>query len=136
MRKIKFLFHMNFINGGFTLIELLISISIITVLVTFATTSYSTTQKKSRDAVRESDLKVIQTGFEQYYSACNYVYPTLPAVGASLNCGTNKIIDKIPGDPEDNTAYTCTGCTAGSTAYSVCAYNSEVVPTPCVKNMQ
>jgi len=61
--------------SGFTLFELLITISIIGILTAIATISFSSAQKKGRDARRMQDVKNIQTAAEQYYSL-NNTYPS------------------------------------------------------------
>src|SRR3989344_7099926 len=59
----------------FSLLELLVVISIVTILITLAMTSFATAGKKARDAKRKSDIKEIQTALEQYYSVCGFSYP-------------------------------------------------------------
>jgi prepilin-type N-terminal cleavage/methylation domain-containing protein len=53
---------------GFTLVELLVSIIIIGVLVAAGTSSFMSSQKKSRDAKRKNDLRQIGLGLESYYN--------------------------------------------------------------------
>lgn len=53
---------------AFSLFELLVSISIIGILVALVSISYSSAQKKARDARRVQDLSNIQKAAEQYYS--------------------------------------------------------------------
>jgi len=70
---------MNFMYAdqkGFTVIELLVVIAIIGILSTVAMTSLNGARKKSRDAVRKSDMKQISSAMEQYYLDHNtYVIP-------------------------------------------------------------
>ena len=61
---------------GFTLLEILIVIGIIGILIGIGTVSYSTAQRKARDAKRKQDLKAVQNCLEQYYSV-NQRYPFL-----------------------------------------------------------
>jgi prepilin-type N-terminal cleavage/methylation domain-containing protein len=51
---------------GFTLIELLVVIAIIGLLSTLAIVSLNTARQKSRDAKRQTDIRLIQTGVELY----------------------------------------------------------------------
>lgn len=94
---------------GFTMIELLVVISIIVLLITIGLTSFSTAQKKGRDAKRKSDLRDFKNALEQYYSACGLVYPT---PGASIHtpviCTSPSIaiLPTIPSDPR-GTPYYC-----------------------------
>ncbi len=55
-------------SNGFTLLELLVVISVIGILIAIMSVSFSTVQKKSRDARRKEDIKKMQDGFEQYYA--------------------------------------------------------------------
>ena len=64
-------------SKGFTLLELLVVIGIIAILVTLGIASYSTAQKKARDAKRQSDLVSFQSAIEQCYSVNSFVYPII-----------------------------------------------------------
>lgn len=68
---------------AFTLLEMLVVIGIISVLLSMGFVSYSTSQKKARDARRQSDLKALQATLEQCYSVGDYLYPTFSG-GTSL----------------------------------------------------
>lgn len=93
----------RFYKTGFSLIELLVVISIIGILVTFATVSLTNAQQKGRDSRRKADLKTIQQALELYFQA-NGKYPALgdwsfmrqacPTVPWSWNaCETDPTID-------------------------------------------
>ncbi len=91
---------MKKIKKGFTLLELLVVISIIGILIAVGTVAYSTAQKKGRDAKRKGDLRSIQNAMEECY-ALDTSYPTsVPAVGNSLTCGGETIIESFPEDPK------------------------------------
>lgn len=66
---------------SFTLLEMLVVIGIIAILVTLGFASYSTVQKKSRDAKRQGDLKAFQSAIEQCYSLNNFTYPSISGTG-------------------------------------------------------
>ncbi|MCL4338153.1 type II secretion system GspH family protein [Patescibacteria group bacterium] len=133
-------------NYGFTLLELLVVISIITVLIAMGLTSFSSAQKKGRDAKRKSDIKEVQSALEQYYSVCGYAYIT-PAGGGNsfftaINCPTPpiSIMPAVPVDPQ-GTPYYCgptpgaSNCTTSS--YTVCTgLESESPNYFCVSNQQ
>ncbi len=63
-----------FKNRGFTLVELLVVISIIAILSIVGIVSYTNFLKSSRDAKRQSDLKLIQSALEDYHADL-LVYP-------------------------------------------------------------
>lgn len=128
MKKNKLLF-------GFTLLEMLVVIGIIAVLIGMISISYSTAQKKSRDAKRKGDLKTIQNAMEQYYSICGYQYPN--SFNSGIICITPSVVilptESVPKDPKTNSVYTCGNC--DGTRYEICA-NLELAPTFCLKNQQ
>lgn len=103
---------------GFTLLELLVVVSIIAILISLGTASYSTAQKKSRDAKRRADLKTIQNAFEQYM-AVNNRYAKNSTELETVFSGS------LPSDPKNSGDYTYTFTydnvdPAGET-YCVCA---------------
>jgi len=116
------------VKHGFTLLEMLVVIGIIAVLIGMGSVSYSTAQKKARDAKRRGDLKAIQNSLEQYYSICNYKYPSsVPAGGNNLtattvncpNLSTSVTILTMPKDPLGGN-YSCVG-TCDNSQYTVCS---------------
>lgn len=82
---------------GFTLIELLIAISIIAIISATGFTTYSIVLKQGRDSKRQSDLRVIQSALEQYYSDQGF-YPAvnLPYGNPLTNQTGNPIIPPPP----------------------------------------
>ena len=62
---------------GFTLLEILVVIGIIAILVTLGFASYTTVQKKARDAKRKGDLTTFQKAMEECYSVNTYAYPVV-----------------------------------------------------------
>lgn len=76
--------------GGFTLIELLVAMAILAILSTIAFGSFRSTQMRSRDAQRKSDLKQISNALEMFYNDKNR-YPAAMngnIVGCSYNTTT------------------------------------------------
>lgn len=128
-------FFKNHFSKSFTLLELLVVIGIIAILVGLGTMSYSTAQKKSRDAKRKSDLKTIQNALEQYYSICGYRYPSSYGFlsSGSLTCATQVILGSAPRDPLGQ-SYSCVG-TCNETQYNICpplvAGGSRLETTSC-----
>ncbi len=121
---------------GFTLLEMLVVIGIIAILLGMGATSYSTAQKKARDAKRKDDLKTIQNALEQYYSICGYQYPTpINNQFNSIICTspTVAIFPTVPLDPK-TTPYLCSGCT--STTYNLCTNLETESNQFCVQNKQ
>lgn len=129
-------------QSAFTLLELLVVIGIISILVSLGAISYSTAQKKARDAKRKSDVKAIQSSLEQYYSVCGYQYPT-PASDTFTNitCLTPPaaIMPTVPTDPRGaTTPYPCPTASCNSSGYKICTYSLEAQsPTGyCLQNQQ
>lgn len=124
-------------RNGFTLLELMVVVGIIAILLGLGSLSYSTAQRKSRDARRKGDVKEIQSSMEQYYSICGFVYPT-PVSGAvaPVICPnpTTAIMPTVPVDPKTITPYPCAGCTA--TSYNICATLETETNPFCVNNQQ
>ncbi len=124
---------------AFTLLEMLIVLGIIAVMLSILTVSYSTAQKKSRDAKRKGDVKAIENALEQYYSVCGYTYPTPNSSGsltAPIGCvnAPNGFIPTIPVDPKSNAEYTFT---SSGTDFSICANSIEMEsPTGYCLNSQ
>lgn len=104
---------------GFTLFELLISISIIGILVALAVVSYSSAQKKARDARMMQDLGNVQKAAEQYFSLANGVYPAGTAPTNWL-IGGQQVLEQFPVTPKGS-GYTVTDLAVGTTGYCACA---------------
>jgi len=122
---------------GFTLLEMLVVVGIISILVSLAAVSYTNSQKKARDARRKSDINVIRSGLEQYYSTCGYAYPTpVSNTFASIYCTSpaSIMITLVPVDPKTITPYPCSSCTG--TSYQICATLESESGTYCVTNQQ
>lgn len=120
---------------SFTLLEMLVVIGLIAVLSAMGFVSYSTSQKKARDAKRKNDLREIQNAMEQYYSICGYQYPA--SLGSSIVCLSPSvaIMPTVPVDPKTITPYPCSSCS--NTQYNICAtLESESPSSFCVKNQQ
>ena len=122
---------------SFTLLEMLIVLGIIATILSVLTVSFSTAQKKSRDSKRKSDIKAVQIALEQYYSACNYSYPTsIPAAG--ISCNGNVIMTGIPVDPKSATPYIYSTVAPASSGFTICTNSLEAEsPTSyCVQSQQ
>ena len=90
---------------------MLVVIGIIAVLVGMGSVSYSTVQKKARNAKRQSDLTAIQKVLEQCYSVNNYSYPGISGNGTTsvaVDCPVAGAPDLTITDPTTNT-YTVSG---------------------------
>jgi len=107
---------------GFTLLELLVVIAIIGVLFSIAVASFSTAQKKARDAKRREDMKAIQNALEQYYAA-NGSYPTtcpIPGETFTIEDGNTFV---VPSDPKGVNEYS--GIFCSDSGYCYCAILEE-----------
>ena len=103
-------------NKGFTLIELRVVISIAAILMALGSVSYTTAQRKARDAKRRGDMKTISNAFEQYYSV-NSGYGTL---GEMTDPAAGFLPAGLPTDPKPSQSYTVSA-NSGSQRYCVCA---------------
>jgi prepilin-type N-terminal cleavage/methylation domain-containing protein len=72
---------------GFTLVELLVTITIVSILASIGLNTYSSAQKKSRDAKRKAHLKQLTDAFESYYND-HEEYPN-DSSGNIMGCGTD-----------------------------------------------
>lgn len=73
---------------GFSLVELLVVISIIGLVTGVGASFVASIQRNTRDAQRESDLRVVQSALQQFYSDKNF-YPnnlTLTGEAALTDC--------------------------------------------------
>ena len=73
---------------GFTLVELMVVIVIMGILVTIGTFAFQSSQKKSRDSRRKSDLNQVTKALEMY----NTDVGTYPSGGTAATADAGKII--------------------------------------------
>jgi len=81
-------------HSGFTLIELLITIVIIGILSTLGIVAFQSTQKKSRDLGRKTNLKTVSKALETYMNDKGVFPPSSPD-GKILWCGTEAAPDAV-----------------------------------------
>lgn len=101
---------------GFTLVELLIVVGIIGILLAVTSTAYTLAQRRSRDTRRITDMKAIQSAFEQYASDHNGAYPN-----ATSDVTATYLPAGIPSDPKTKVAYTGISFNAPGYEYCACA---------------
>lgn len=131
---------------SFTLLEILVVLGIISILIAMGAISYSSIQKKARDAERKTDVKAIQQAFEEYYSVCGFSYPTPTGLSTvtSIICTSPSvmIMPTIPKEPLTNSSYVLTG--DGKT-YTICVptiapssspLETKDVTSYCLSNQQ
>lgn len=91
---------------GFTLIEILVVVTIIGILTAIAMVSYSSINKRSRDAKRKSDLEQIRAALE-LYRADNGAYPFMTGVNPNRYIANMSYLssvgylNEIPNDPKN-----------------------------------
>ena len=111
-------------KNGFTLFELLVTVSIIGILMAIASVSFSSAQKKGRDARRLEDMAAVQKAAESMYSlSTDYMYPANSA-SAWVIAGTGEVVlPAYPEDPkgDDYTQYTYTHPDGTNATYCACA---------------
>lgn len=105
---------------GFTLIELLVVITIIGILATGATATYTSQIQKARDVTRINDIKALQSGIEQYYQDKSE-YPAATDFGVGVIVYTTK----IPADSKNGQP--CNGGVACGYAYKVSDDNNGIL---------
>jgi len=119
---------------GFTLIELLVVIGIIGILSSFLLANFVGVRQRSRDGVRKSDLRQIQSALE-LYRADSGNYPT--SLDLATKCtdktpfqdSANKVtyMQKIPCDPLNTSPYIYT--------YAPSSDGSTYYLTACLENI-
>lgn len=102
---------------GFTMVELLVVIVILGILSVLGMGAFQSSQMKSRDSRRKSDLKQISGALEMYYndhlaypaSTTNLIQNDVPAAinwGTLFNDSNGTVYMVIlPQDPQQNTYY-------------------------------
>lgn len=122
----------NLVANGFTLVELMVVIVVIGILATSAIIILKpqTFFSQSRDARRQSDLRVVQTALEQYY-AQNGAYPASDGIpfGSAWVGGSPAVtyLRLTPNDPQAPGKTYCYKLNAPS--YELCA-PFEQTPIP------
>ncbi|MCR4276738.1 MAG: type II secretion system GspH family protein [Candidatus Roizmanbacteria bacterium] len=112
------------IKKGFTLLEMLVVIGIIAILVSLGFASYSTVQKKARDAKRQGDLKSAQQTLEQCYSVNSFQYPIISGSPGTITAtcpAPNTSITFTLTDPIDSGTYRYTVTSSTTTDYVITA---------------
>lgn len=110
---------------GFTLIELLVVITIIGILATGATTTYTSQIQKARDTTRINDIKAMQGAVEQVYQDTGeYPHPNQFNTGGTVNVST--YLPKLPRDPKNGQTCNNTGKSGGT--LEPCVYVYAVGP--------
>jgi len=104
---------------GFTLFELLVSISIIAILTALVSLSYSSAQRRARDARRRQDMGSIQKAAEEYYAISDYVYPSTTNAPTDWTANGQVVLERFPTDPK-GTGWTGYSYVIGTT-YCACA---------------
>ncbi len=108
-------------HTGFTLIELMVVMVILGILTSIGALAYRTSQEKSRDIRRKSDVRQIASALEAYYNDKGK-YPNDSFDGKIYGCGSNdasvcnwnqQFMDKnstvymqrLPNDPNSSRTY-------------------------------
>jgi prepilin-type N-terminal cleavage/methylation domain-containing protein len=93
------------ISNAFTLVELLVVISIMAILVSMITVSFTSSQKQARDTQRKSDLTQYRTALEAYANRADGFFPIhASVVDADSICGATELnLTNCPIDPKDGT---------------------------------
>jgi len=127
------------IKKGFTLLEILVVIGIIAILITLGFASYSTVQKKARDAKRQGDLKAAQQTLEQCYSVNSFQYPIISGSPGTITAtcpAPNTSITFTLTDPIDSGTYRYTVTSTTSSDYTITADIESSTTNFSVSNQQ
>lgn len=112
--------HYKLQTKSFTLIEILVTATIIGLLSSIASVSYSQFMKQSRDAKRKADLEQVRSALEMFRSNPSLTaYPT-PCAATCSNMGLRfatggitgggyTYVEKLPQDPLSSRQYYYTG---------------------------
>jgi len=110
---------------GFTLIELLVVISIIGILASFLFANFVGIRQRSRDGVRKSDLRQIQSALELYRADKGNYPDSLPVCGSPFTDGSSTPVvymQKISCDPSGGgTSYTYIPSGTNNSSYTLIA---------------
>ncbi len=109
---------------SFTLLEMLVVIGIIAILVSLGFASYSTVQKKARDAKRQGDLKAAQQTLEQCYAVNSFQYPIISGSPGTITAtcpAPNTSITFTLTDPIDSGTYRYTVTSSTTSDYTITA---------------
>lgn len=124
---------------GFTLLEMLVVIGIIAILVSLGFASYSTVQKKARDAKRQGDLKAAQQTLEQCYSVNSFQYPIISGSPGTITAtcpAPNTSITFTLTDPIDSGTYRYTVTSTTTSDYTITADIESSLTDFSVSNQQ
>lgn len=97
---------------GFTLIELLVVISIVAMLSSIVMASLGSARSKSRDTIRETQVREIGKAFQQYALDNNNRYPNPGAMGCTDNLTNDGWFCLGHGNGDTCWGATQRGCTA------------------------
>lgn len=133
-------------KNGFTIIELLVVITIIAILTSFGIVSYSSANKRSRDAKRKSDIEAIRQALEMYRADKSF-YPSAGG-GDWYNVGSldftsvlvSGYLPSMPDDPKTGLDYYYQAANlSGGDYYGYCLSASleseNPVDLPCTPNL-
>src|SRR4051812_16263593 len=88
---------------GFTLVELLVVIAIIGLLASIVLGSLSVARRKSRDARRVADIKMLENALALYVNENKTAPVTGTGAGQGLNALVPTFIAAVPPDPSGGT---------------------------------
>lgn len=116
---------------GFTLIEILVAATIVAVLSVVGVTSFTSINKRSRDAKRKSDLEQVRSALEMYRTDNGFYPNTSTTFGALSGLESTLVSDEylpsIPEDPKSTVStpipyfYRVIGAASPYYSYCVCA---------------
>jgi type IV pilus assembly protein PilE len=124
---------------AFTLLEMLVVIGIIAILVSLGFASYSTVQKKARDAKRQGDLKGAQELMEQCYAVNGFQYPLISGSPGTITAtcpAPNNSITFTLTDPLNSGTYKYTVSSSTTTDYTITVPRESATTSFTISNQQ
>ncbi len=132
-------------DGGFTLVEILVVISIISILLVISYAGLNIVQTRSRDTKRQSDINVVASALQRFYSDnanyplsssgqiafnttnCTNTGTTSSAWGSGrIICNGKSYLKQLPTDPKLVAEY----CYSSSSPYQTYALYAKLEKAP------
>jgi type II secretion system protein G len=135
-------------QAGFTLMELIVVMAILGLLATVGLASFRSSQLKSRDAKRKSDLEQVQRALEMYHNdyggypqsnnSGQIMISSAPISwrGGEMKDSKTLYMKELPGDPSGSPQYCYQYVTDPSTGYQLYAKLENSQDAHCIGGIE